>query len=214
MDPGSHRVFFFPEKPRARSPQLPSRQVAQGASELTQGASRASGGYPLDAPVSGSATSAPPDGTAGDGEPKRAQNLMDLVQVDGCLPVDAARAAAAGATAQQPVGARQALAEQRAVNGDASVPRSMELHRVAATDAALTALPHEIPLQPSGTSPPPPPPLRSLSPPGVGATLLTPDVNPAVQQSLDFWSQCHDLHVHQFLVSTSPLLLFRVCSCV
>eukprot|EP00892_Ulva_mutabilis_P002590 jgi/Ulvmu1/12331/UM089_0015.1 len=146
VDPGSHRLFFFPEKPRPRSPQPPG---GKGASDGTHGADRGSGGVPPERPVSGSATS----GGDGDGGlPRGARNLMDLVHAGGAVPVDAARAAAAGAMAQQPMGARHARAAVCGGSGDAAAACGDEAPPELVQAGSFGTGPQEIALQPPDDS--------------------------------------------------------------
>lgn len=105
FDPSSSKLFWFPERPRGQ-PQHPGGHGGMPVSHDAAGCAvtgQASGLGPGDG--LGPATYAAND-IAGTGNPPRAQNLLDLVPTT--QPVDAARAAAAGATAQQPFGLRQA----------------------------------------------------------------------------------------------------------
>ena len=105
FDPASSKLFWFPEKPRGQPPHAAFR-----GSVLRQAAAGGTGGscgtlaedsVPVVPVVSAGAGA---DGGSGDDVPPRARNLLDLVPAASESQVDAARAAAAGATASQPVG--------------------------------------------------------------------------------------------------------------
>lgn len=100
FDPSSSKLFWFPERPRAH-PEFHGGMLQHGAGGCVLAGQLSGPGDGLGPPTSGA------DDIAVTGNPPRARNLLDLVPTS-TQPVDAARAAAAGATAQQPVGVRQA----------------------------------------------------------------------------------------------------------